>query len=96
MTKSVKKNFYLNRGYIKDTRSSIYILVWYIQHRRDMYVLQYGEKKVSKKKFINLLLVMLRGTSREIKLVPYPDYTYSFTRHLSNVRVAKNFFKSLS
>ena len=92
----IKKDFHLCRSYIQDTRSGVYFWVWSIQYIRDTYVLQYGEKKVSKNFFINLLLLILRGTSREIKLVPYRDYTYSFARHLSNVRVAKKFFKSLS
>ena len=61
---------YLRQAIVQDNLSDLRYCVWIIDYGCSQTVLVYGKEKVSKKNFINLLLVILRGTCREIKMVP--------------------------
>ena len=99
MENLVNNHFDLRRAYIQDTRSSFTfrLCVWVLYNGCEQYVLVYGKEKVSKNFFINLLSLILRGTSQEIRLI-HSRYIDSETtlRCVSSLKEAKRFFKSLS
>ena len=76
---------------------SFKISVWTIVCRGRKYVLIYG-KKLSTNFFVNVYYILTRGACREIKLIPFPNYTSSLTstRYVFNWRAAKRFFNNLS